>query len=699
MVIPKVTVIIPVYNPLLEYFRATLECLSTQTFKELEFLLIDDCGNPEAINIAHEFALKDSRMRILKNEKNLGSGFSRNRGISEARGEYLSFFDADDLCDVDFYEELYKASEHGNLEIIKAGVKRRFSDGREVVSTLNEFIKKGVRQKKTLFTRFRYEHWSAIYKTDFIRKNKISYGSSRTGQDTTFLLQAMYYCKKFKVIDSSSYIYILNENSVSNDKKEIFYLKHCDYLRDQIKFLNEHTVSVRDYVKYLAVRFNKDEIKTVYKKGLVKTNHPESLHIEYLTILLATLNSVKYLKQLKFHLSADMHKLINLGPAGYIRDFKCPNKNVLNRIYGKLATGFRRVLALFYPFNFTRDKKMTIDKICCPTSLYGLLQYLLYTKADVEHTLFVTFPNARMPLEWLRERFPHAICLPRYSPFYKKTKKPLLAIIWWCKIWVKQLWVKLWTLKYRTCKFYIQDEGYAFRFLTTLKLSKFICLEDGEANYSYGDSPILQRDKKKEMFDSLSRMAKIIRRILRPDLYPCRRGCGFDENVSSVLLTDMPPRELRAHAIIRSIDSLARELNEETKRRIISIFLSPEEVEKIENIKTDTWLITQPLEIFGCDEQEKISYYRNFIKEYKLGDCVIKPHPREATDYQNFFPNSPIVKGKYPFELHMLFKNSPKVLATLTSSSTHHFKNSCKLIELGKDELTCLIKNFKDVNS
>ncbi len=341
----KISIVIPVYNPPLEYFRAAIACLTHQTLKELEIILVDDCGSRDAMKFAEEIALKDARVRVLRNERNLGPGFSRNRGIEEAKGEYLSFFDADDLCDHDFYERLYGASGNGDVEIVKAGVKRRLVDGKESVSRQNEFIKKGLKRNKSLFTLFVYEHVAAIYKTEFIRKNKIEYGTTYSGEDTTFLLRSTYLCKKFRLVDDAYYIYRVHASSITNDKQEKFYRTHCEYLKEQIAFLNGTNISCRDYVRFLAKRFNKDEIKTTYNKGLAKSSHPPSLHIEYLAELLTTLKGVKYLQQLKFCLSADMHQLIALGPSGYICECQCPPKNITIRITRALASGFRRLVA------------------------------------------------------------------------------------------------------------------------------------------------------------------------------------------------------------------------------------------------------------------------------------------------------------------------------------------------------------------
>ena len=98
---PKVSVILPVYN-VAPYLGRCIESLQAQTLADLEFIFVDDCSTDGSMESVEAWAEKDSRVRILRNEKNIGPGPSRNRGIEEARGEHLSFVDPDDYIAPDF---------------------------------------------------------------------------------------------------------------------------------------------------------------------------------------------------------------------------------------------------------------------------------------------------------------------------------------------------------------------------------------------------------------------------------------------------------------------------------------------------------------------------------------------------------------------------------------------------------------------
>lgn len=105
--IPKVSVIIPVYNAE-EYLVKCLDSVLTQTLHEIEIICIDDCSVDNSIKILENFSQKDQRIRFFKNDKNIGQGLTRNKGLELAVGEYIAFVDSDDWIESNMYEVLYE---------------------------------------------------------------------------------------------------------------------------------------------------------------------------------------------------------------------------------------------------------------------------------------------------------------------------------------------------------------------------------------------------------------------------------------------------------------------------------------------------------------------------------------------------------------------------------------------------------------
>ena len=90
----KISVVMPVYNGE-KYLKEAIDSVLSQTFTDYEFIIIDDCSTDGTSELIKTY--KDSRIRCIRNETNLGVALSLNRGLDEARGEYIARMDADDI--------------------------------------------------------------------------------------------------------------------------------------------------------------------------------------------------------------------------------------------------------------------------------------------------------------------------------------------------------------------------------------------------------------------------------------------------------------------------------------------------------------------------------------------------------------------------------------------------------------------------
>ena len=93
---PKVSVLTPLYNTNPSFLKEMIESILNQTFKDFEFLLLNDSPeNKELKKIVESY--NDRRIIYLENEKNLGISKSRNKLLELAKGEYIAIFDHDDI--------------------------------------------------------------------------------------------------------------------------------------------------------------------------------------------------------------------------------------------------------------------------------------------------------------------------------------------------------------------------------------------------------------------------------------------------------------------------------------------------------------------------------------------------------------------------------------------------------------------------
>lgn len=93
-----VSIIVPVYN-IEKYIRETMDCVREQTYENWELLLVEDCSTDNTVQVIEEYlaGVSDERIRLIRQDANVGAARTRNRGLEEARGRYIAYLDADDL--------------------------------------------------------------------------------------------------------------------------------------------------------------------------------------------------------------------------------------------------------------------------------------------------------------------------------------------------------------------------------------------------------------------------------------------------------------------------------------------------------------------------------------------------------------------------------------------------------------------------
>ena len=99
----KVSVLTPIYKTDERFLREAIESVLAQTFRDFEFILLDDCPEDDREKVVRSY--DDKRIVYLKNERNLGITASRNKLIDLAKGEYLAVFDHDDICRPERFEK------------------------------------------------------------------------------------------------------------------------------------------------------------------------------------------------------------------------------------------------------------------------------------------------------------------------------------------------------------------------------------------------------------------------------------------------------------------------------------------------------------------------------------------------------------------------------------------------------------------
>jgi len=112
---PLVSVVMPVYNAE-KYLAEAIESILNQTYKNFEFIIVDDGSKDKSLEIIKEYAKKDKRIIYFRNKNNLKICKTLNKGIKAARGKYIARMDADDISLPNRFEEQVKFLEK-NLKV------------------------------------------------------------------------------------------------------------------------------------------------------------------------------------------------------------------------------------------------------------------------------------------------------------------------------------------------------------------------------------------------------------------------------------------------------------------------------------------------------------------------------------------------------------------------------------------------------
>ena len=92
----KVSIIMPLYNSA-RFLATSIDSVLKQKHTNWELILIDDCSGDDSVVIARAYCDKDSRIKLVRLDKNSGAAVARNRGIAAAKGRFIAFLDSDDL--------------------------------------------------------------------------------------------------------------------------------------------------------------------------------------------------------------------------------------------------------------------------------------------------------------------------------------------------------------------------------------------------------------------------------------------------------------------------------------------------------------------------------------------------------------------------------------------------------------------------
>lgn len=199
-----ISVIVPVYNAE-EYLSECIDSLIGQSYKDIEILLVDDGSKDASKAICEQYAEKDARVHVFS-QANAGVSVARNKGLQEAKGEYVCFIDADDAVAHDYLKILYNLSQNGDFGLCSYGrdIKLLGQDGNKTkYYDTHDFI------RRIFDESIKHPNiWIMLFKSTIIRNNQIAFtpGCVRN-EDTEFYIKYMIHEHQIAVSNYKGYYY------------------------------------------------------------------------------------------------------------------------------------------------------------------------------------------------------------------------------------------------------------------------------------------------------------------------------------------------------------------------------------------------------------------------------------------------------------------------------------------------------------
>jgi glycosyltransferase involved in cell wall biosynthesis len=199
-----ISVIIPIYEHD-QYLDSCLGSIAAQSEKDLDILGILDGPSKRIVGVFDRWKEKDARIRYEVTE-HAGLGHARATGIELARGEYLTFCDSDDTLPASAYRLLLQAIIKEKADVVTGGFTRVYDDGKHSLYTVPQLKN----EKFAVF--FDYPMvWNRLFRTDFLRNNRLSFPQVSQGDDLLFMAD-LYLCQPHcAVVPENVYFWHMHE--------------------------------------------------------------------------------------------------------------------------------------------------------------------------------------------------------------------------------------------------------------------------------------------------------------------------------------------------------------------------------------------------------------------------------------------------------------------------------------------------------
>lgn len=319
---PKVTVVIPVYN-VEKYIKRCVDTVVSQSYNNLEILLVDDGSTDNSSAICDALAKEDDRISVI-HKQNFGLGMARNTGIENATGEYIFFFDSDDYVDLEVIEKCVKSAQANGSEVVIFGQVEAFEDG--TVKNVELNVQKTVFKDTEITDRllpamFTYDMGFGasccmkMFSLEVIKRENVRFKSEREiiSEDAFFVLEYFNKIKAASIVSENLYYYYKRSGSLTTSFRKDRQAQNNVFLQKAFEYVDaaglpkhiKHHVAARYHMYVIAA------LKHIYRSDLSKAEQKAEINsILHDSILHQTLGrDVTRLHKLSLRILFDLLKI------------------------------------------------------------------------------------------------------------------------------------------------------------------------------------------------------------------------------------------------------------------------------------------------------------------------------------------------------------------------------------------------------
>lgn len=218
-----ISIIIPVYN-CEKYISTCLSSIASQTYKNFELLLINDCSTDNTFNIINEYLDEHpiNNVNIVTLGQNSGQSTARNMGIRHAKGEYILFMDSDDSISSDCLELMVNKMEEDNVDIvIGENIIQKDDDSKYITVDIEKDYIYGNDKILSLFVNNKWYNpvWNKLIKKEIITKNELFFKDGLIFEDELWSFMLATKVNSMSVIRKPLYTYNIRPNSTMTSNK------------------------------------------------------------------------------------------------------------------------------------------------------------------------------------------------------------------------------------------------------------------------------------------------------------------------------------------------------------------------------------------------------------------------------------------------------------------------------------------------